>query len=97
MQKYYYDNNENIRFYSDSIICSTRVVKYRPRFSSVWSKNHKGHLPFRVADYYLPTLFYNGVVDRNKDIDFGYNKVQRGIWRNELAKILKENYDLHRS
>lgn len=83
-----------VEFYNEALISSTREVKYRPRYSSVWAKYAEKPLPFRVSNYFLPTLFYNGIVDRNNGIDFGYDKVKRGIWRNELAKILKENYDL---
>lgn len=80
-----------VKFYNEALISSTREVKYRPRYSSIWVKNHKGHLPFRVSNYFLPTLFYNDIIDRNKSINYGYDKVKRGIWRNELARILKEN------
>lgn len=85
VKPYYQEYVTNrIRFYRQD---SSREVKYRPRFSSMWVKNYIGHLPFRVRDYYNPTIFYNGIAERNKDIDCGYDKVKRGIWRNEMIKI----------
>lgn len=86
MKEYYFEGSMIKFFHKDS----SRYIKYRGRYSSLWAKNPSIRLPFRVEKYYRPKIFYNGIVNRNKDMEYGYYRVLRGIGRNILAKYLKE-------